>query len=222
MRLLTWNLCGGDKREVAAQLDCDLAVFQERRACDAAAGELWFGDPRRKGVSGRASSAWRLQAIEAKRAFPRYFVPMQVTGRESFQLISVWAMPEDRYVRGLVRAVHRWRERIAAQPTVIAGDFNANVTWDHHHPPDRNFSALARRLDALGLVSAYHVFFNEEFGAETRPTFFLYRHVDRPFHIDFCFIPKAWVPRLRNVTVGRHEQWARWSDHMPVMVEVEG
>jgi endonuclease/exonuclease/phosphatase family metal-dependent hydrolase len=117
-------------------------------------------------------------------------------------------------------AVDLWEERIAAQPTVILGDFNANACWDGEHPQDRNFSALAARLTKLGLVSAYHAFFREEFSSETRPTFFLYRHRDKPFHLDYCFIPRAWLPRLRKVTVGRHATWSGASDHMPLVIDL--
>ena len=165
-----------------------------------------------------------VEPIRTRVAMPRYFVPYRVAAPEAFQLIHVWAMNDgidDRYVRGLVRAVDLWSKRIAAQPTVLAGDFNANRFWDRDNPPDRNFSALARRLESLGLVSAYHAFFGEEFGAETRPTFFLYRHAAKAYHLDYCFVPRAWVGRIRSVTVGRHEEWGRFSDHMPVTVDIE-
>jgi exodeoxyribonuclease III len=223
MILTTWNLGGGDKRAAVDGLGSDFSLLQERRVCDVGDGELWGGDEPTKGVSARCAAPYRLEPIRTRRNLPRYFIPQQVSGPESFQLISVWAMNDGRdlrYVRGLVRAVERWADRIEGQPTVIAGDFNANAVWDKQHPRDRNFTALARRLGDLGLVSAYHAFYGEDYGRETRPTFFLYKHLDKPFHLDYCFIPQTWLPRLTNVTVGAHADWARWSDHMPVTVEL--
>ena len=38
-------------------------------------------------------------------------------------------------------------------------------------------------------------------GRETRPTFFLYRHQRRPYHIDYCFLPTRYLGRIRDVTV---------------------
>jgi exodeoxyribonuclease III len=76
----------------------------------------------------------------------------------------------------------------------MADDFNANTQWDGDCPASENFTALAGRLSELGLVSAYHEFYGEAPGQETRPTFFMYRHENRPFHLDYCFIPRAWLP----------------------------
>ena len=222
MRIATWNLCGGDKRAALKKLTADVVVLQERRKLDAGDDELWFGDSELRGLSVRASAGYGIRPIESPNSLPRYFVPLQVSGTERFQLIAVWAMPErpDWYVRGTVRAVGLWAERIVEQPTIIAGDFNANACWDHQHRPDRNFSALARRLGELGLVSAYHAFFGEELGNESRATFHLYRHKDRPFHLDYCFIPKSWLPRLRSVEVGSRRKWGKWSDHLPVIADL--
>ena len=153
------------------------------RRSDAEPGELWTGELGFKGLSATARGRFAIAPIAVDLPLPRYFVPYQVTGPVSFQLIHVWAQNEgvDRYVRGVVRAVDLWSERIAAQPTVIAGDFNANAFWDAEHPADGNFTALARKLESLGLVSAYHEFFGEKFGQETRPTFFLYRYEQKAF-----------------------------------------
>ena len=223
MRIVSWNLAGGNKREPVEGIEADIALFQERRRADAHQHELWSGKLHFKGLSVRSHGLYSLEAMRCPGELPRYFVPMQVSGLERFQLIGVWAQNDDpdRYVRGIVRAVSLCRDQILAQPTVIAGDFNANACWNDEHPADRNFSALARQLDGLGLVSAYHQFSGEAFGEETRPTFYLHRFPHRPYHIDYCFIPKSWLPRLRSVTVGTYSEWTKWSDHVPVTVELD-
>ena len=75
-------------------------------------------------------------------------------------------------------------------------------------------------LSKLGLVSAYHHFFGEEQGSETRPTFYLLWKENRPFHIDYCFIPEAWTADIRSVSVGTYADWFASSDHRPLVVEL--
>ena len=75
-------------------------------------------------------------------------------------------------------------------------------------------------MSARGLVSAYHEFFGEAQGRETRPTCYLLWKKARPYHLDYCFVPKAWARRIRRVEVGSYEDWARHSDHRPLVVEL--
>jgi len=103
----------------------------------------------------------------------------------------------------------------------MLGDFNSNSIWDSEYPRTLNHSALVSRLDALGMVSAYHAYHDEEHGAETRPTFFLYRHENRPYHIDFAFLPKTWRDHIRNVDLGTFSDWSGHSDHVPLTVDLE-
>jgi exonuclease III len=70
-------------------------------------------------------------------------------------------------------------------------------------------------------VSAYHSFHGEAQGAESRPTFFEYRHAHRPYHIDFCFLPAAWRKAIKDVAVGAHADWVGLSDHMPMVVDLD-
>jgi endonuclease/exonuclease/phosphatase family metal-dependent hydrolase len=49
---------------------------------------------------------------------------------------------------------------------------------------------------------------------------FFYRRADRTFHLDYIFIPREWVSRLRTVEIGGYEQWSKLSDHCPVAVDV--
>jgi endonuclease/exonuclease/phosphatase family metal-dependent hydrolase len=41
---------------------------------------------------------------------------------------------------------------------------------------------------------------------------------DRPFHLDYCFVPRRW--QLDRVLVGNYADWASLSDHRPVVVDV--
>jgi endonuclease/exonuclease/phosphatase family metal-dependent hydrolase len=109
------------------------------------------------------------------------------------------------------------RHLFEAGPNVMLGDFNSHSLWDKNYPKEENHSALLQRLEALGLTSAYHHYHAEPHGSETRPTFFEYRHQHRPYHIDYCFLPKPWARWIDSVTVGTHADWVTRSDHMPVI-----
>ena len=226
MRLVTWNCRGGPYRVKARalqKLGFDIAVVPESPEPDRMSeSTLWFGDVPNRGLLVAASPAYQLSHVTID-GLPRYVVPVEVRGPEHFLLFAVWAMQndrEDRYVRGVVRAVDRSAPLIAAQPTVLLGDFNSNTRWDRTFARKANHSALVTRLRELGCVSAYHEFHAEEHGAESRPTYFQYNHSDKPYHLDYCFLPQPWCRRIRRVAVGSHDQWRAWSDHRPVIVEL--
>jgi endonuclease/exonuclease/phosphatase family metal-dependent hydrolase len=39
-------------------------------------------------------------------------------------------------------------------------------------------------------------------------------------HIDYCFVPQAWTPRLRSADVADGRTWRTRSDHSPVVVDI--
>jgi exodeoxyribonuclease III len=226
MRIVTWNCCRGPvlkKLALLEPLQATLTIVQECPRLDADDGNtLWFGDNPRQGVAVIASAGYRLTAIEA-RAVPRYIVPIQIAGPISFLLLAVWSQqdPDFRYVKGIIRAVDCYRDLMVAQPTVVAGDFNSNTIWDHKRPNGQNHTGLVRNLAELGLVSAYHYYYDEAHGKESRPTLFLHRQEARPYHIDYCFIPVSWAISLRHVAVGTYGEWAAFSDHRPLVVDLD-
>jgi exodeoxyribonuclease III len=74
------------------------------------------------------------------------------------------------------------------------------------------------------MVNSYHLFFGEEHGTETFPTHYFWWKQDRPFYIDYFFIPQMWAPQLRQVSVGGYEDWKHWSNHrlLVVGIDIEG
>jgi endonuclease/exonuclease/phosphatase family metal-dependent hydrolase len=102
-----------------------------------------------------------------------------------------------------------------SEPLVVAGDFNSNTVLDRRGARHTQ-SAMVSRLEAFGVFSAYHAHYREDQGRESRPTFYMYRHADKPFHLDYVFLPNAWRHAFRHVEVGDFERWEKHSDHMPV------
>ena len=225
MKILTWNCCRGHLAKKLPLLDpfgASLTIIQECARPEVKAGStLWFGDNPRLGLAIVASEGYRI-ALLPSCDVPRYTIPIQVTGLQTFLLLAVWAKTDlhFRYVKGVIRAIDCLRDQIVAQPTVVAGDFNSNTIWDYKRRNGQNHSGLVGNLEALGLTSAYHRFHGEDQGAETRPTLHLLKQRTRPYHIDYCFIPKVWVPHLQSVEVGTYDSWAKFSDHSPLLVNI--
>jgi hypothetical protein len=227
LRLVAWNCCMGPlERKLAAleTLAADIAVIPEcPRLTRSPGSTFWIGTNPHKGLGVVAKPPWRIARATRRRNLPRYVQPLRVSGPESFILWAVWACndgAENRYVRGIHRAIDSSRQLLGSGPSVMLGDFNSNTIWDREHPAERGHSALVRKLEALGLASSYHSHYREDQGKETRPTFFEYRHAHRPYHIDYCFLPREWTGRITGVTVGAHGEWATRSDHMPLIVDL--
>jgi endonuclease/exonuclease/phosphatase family metal-dependent hydrolase len=70
------------------------------------------------------------------------------------------------------------------------------------------------------LVSGYHEYFSELQDGESWRTLYMFRHEDKPYHIDYIFVPREWASRLRTVEVGKFEAWSKLSDHCQVIVDV--
>jgi endonuclease/exonuclease/phosphatase family metal-dependent hydrolase len=168
-----------------------------------------------------ARNGYTIAALPTHPKVQRHIVPIQVDGPHRFLLLAVWSQKARRhpYVQAVIQAVEAYRNLIEAQPAVVVGDFNSNSIWDRQRK-GRDHSALVTLLGDLGLVSAYHTFYRETQGAETRPTHYFRWKKEDSFHIDHCFVPAAWANRLTSVSVGDYLEWKGTSDHRPVLVEM--
>ncbi|MFZ2262049.1 MAG: hypothetical protein WAV63_00020, partial [Trichococcus flocculiformis] len=109
--------------------------------------------------------------------------------------------------------IHRYN----LENCIVGGDFNSNAIWNKGHKR-RNHSAVVNDLKSAGLDSAYHVLNKEIQGCETQKTFYLYRHQTRPFHIDYFFCPTT---ILQSFEIEPYDKWISYSDHIPIMVEID-
>jgi exodeoxyribonuclease-3 len=207
-------------------LNPDIAVVQEcsKKSVDDLRGHglsgLWFGTNVNKGLAVLCGKGWSPRVVDEP--FGKWVIPVQVRGSVDFSLLAVWACPVGtKRARNYIGEVHRVVVKYAGwfrkTPVVAAGDFNSNVQWDANRP-GRNHTEVVRLFEGHGLISAYHARHDEKQGAETRPTYYFYRHKDKPFHIDYVFLPNSW--RLGSVEVGSFRDWVHLSDHVPLVVDV--
>jgi exonuclease III len=233
MRLTTWNCRVGAFRKKAAQaapLAPDVLVVPEcediRRELllDGATQpttRLWFSSPvTTRGVGVLSYSGATITSAPLIGEPIDFFVPLlaQVKGRD-LQVVAVWTAQTSSSKTSYRQAhegLDRYAEWIAATDTVLMGDFNNNASFGN----GKLWADLAKRLEPLGLVSAYHQFFNESFGSETRPSHLFKGKQASPFHLDCIFVPAAWASRVENVEVGTYESWSKHSDHMPITADL--
>lgn len=226
MRLTTWNACRGSyesKAPLILGLAPDIAVIQEiAKPKSVSAGCHWFGDNPKQGVAVIASGPYRVRALPQRTGVPKFVVPFAVSGPQSFVLMAVWTLGKQTmsYVRAASSAVETYADLFASERVVLLGDFNSSSIWDKKHPKHLNHSALVARLSAYGLVSAYHHDRATQHGKELESTFHLYRHKNKPYHIDYCFLPLPWANQIQQVELGAYDTWARHSDHLPLTVEL--
>ena len=229
MRIVTWN-CGmalARKAPNLSALNPDIAVVQEcsKKAVDVLSthgfSSLWFGADPNKGLAVFSGKGFTLQAVD--KPFGKWVIPVRVSGAIDFNLLAVWACPvgtkrADNYIGQVYRCLVEQSGWFSKPPLVVAGDLNSNSKWDANRP-GRNHTEVVRLFGDHGLISAYHTHHREKQRAETRPTYYFYRHQDKPFHIDYVFVPKGW--KLGSVEVGSFLEWGHLSDHVPVVVDLD-
>ena len=100
---------------------------------------------------------------------------------------------------------------------ILGGDLNNSVLWDKGDKQN-NFLNIESFLRNLDYESVYHNHFNEEYGYEKQPTFFHTKNENKSYHIDFLFLKSF---NSKKVEIGSFSEWIKFSDHMPLICEVE-
>jgi exonuclease III len=183
---------------------------------------LWFGENPNKGLGIFSYGNYRLTVLANHNQAFRMIVPVSVSGGKSnFNLFAIWAHnPKDkdgRYIEQVWKAVHHYGALLTEKPTILMGDFNSNKIWDKEHPKSSH-SDVVKLLEGKKIFSSYHLLHKQEQGTEAHPTLYMYRHKDKPYHIDYCFVSAEMAKRLQSVEIGDYESWTKHSDHVPVIV----
>ena len=241
MRIVAWNCNMALHRKFDALLSLrpDLAIISEcaeperlKQRLDLAglsSDPVWVGRSAHKGLAVFGFNGHRVTLASEHRRSLKHIAPVRVDGAARFNLLAVWAQNFSDGIRrkrqpGPLRlALRHYREFLAEGPTVVAGDFNNSVYWDRPGWLINQAWAVGA-LDELGLTSAYHAFHREAQGKESAPTLYWRdRKKDGPtYHIDYIFLPQAWIAGMTAVAVGSFEQWCQpgLSDHVPLVADV--
>lgn len=214
MRIVTWNCCRGDtalKINAAMKLQPDVLLLQETVAAKmppSAAAMHCVG--KELGLATFAFNGFVIAEEEPEGSALRTRI-VAPDGFE-FDAINVWTQQTPTYIADALSILRTFEGELSSGDTIVAGDFNACG------PSGRAYAKLLAETERLGLVSAYHSFLGVGHGAEPHATHYFQWKEKRPFHLDYCYVPSSW--RIESVEVGSYFDWAAWSDHRPVVVEV--
>ena len=234
MRVITWN-CNMAFRKKYKQIlpfKPDLLVLQECEHIDKL-GEIleamnyyqiiWHGINLNKGI---AVISFNNIEIELASDFNQDFdfvLPLKFKLKHKWiNLFSVWAMPNKTHPSksyiGQVWAAANYYKATLSQTSIWIGDFNSNAIWDKQRK-DGNHSDLVQLFNDYNILSLYHRQFEIEHGCEQYPTLYLLKKKNRPYHMDYCFLSNELINDKTKVEIGHYEDWIKWSDHMPLIID---
>lgn len=183
---------------------------------------LWQGSNLNKGLGVFSYGKYRLKLLKDYNPEIKTILPIKVSGGIfDFTLFAIWAYnPLDydyNYIGQVWKALNFYEKILKKRKVILIGDFNSNVIWDKLNRKT-NHTMIVEKLRSLDIHSTYHQYQNEEQGKETQPTFFMYHHENKPYHIDYCFASATFINKLKSVEVGPYEEWKKRSDHKPLYV----
>ncbi|GLX70815.1 endonuclease/exonuclease/phosphatase family protein [Paenibacillus glycanilyticus] len=185
---------------------------------------IWYGDNPWKGLGVFATSQYELSVHPAYDDQYKWIVPISVSGgTENLTIIAVWTKNHKirnlSYIGQLYMALQQYKSLLQTEQCIVVGDLNSNAIWDYYSRVG-NHTAVVDLLRGYGIESAYHHFYGEPHGQETRPTHYFRYDQKKPFHIDYVFAPINWLSRMQTVEVGTYDDWRDApSDHVPLIVK---
>ncbi|MEP6926003.1 MAG: endonuclease/exonuclease/phosphatase family protein [Ginsengibacter sp.] len=184
---------------------------------------LWFGKNKNKGLAIFSYSNLEFRVLDIYNPDFKMIIPITVTGGYfDFNLFAVWAYnpidKDGKYITQVWKAINYYDRLIRDNSTILIGDFNSNTIWDYKKHRLSNHSSVVTALEEMGIFSTYHLHHKQTQGKEQHPTYFMYRHLNKAYHIDYCFASRNLLDKLENVEIGTHEQWTSFSDHNPLIV----
>ena len=103
-------------------------------------------------------------------------------------------------------------------PPLEATLANSNTIWDKPRR-EGNHSTVVDKLGSKKIFSTYHKYYNQIQGKEQHPTLYMYRHENKPYHLDYCFASNDFIETLESVAIGSYQDWTLHSDHKPLIIK---
>lgn len=236
MKIITWNcnMAFRKKADFILKSNPDILVVPEcehpdklkfTKGTPLPKDMFWYGTNYNKGLAVFSYSDFKIELIETHNPEIKTILPLRITnGKFNFILFAIWAYnPNDlyyKYIGQVWKAIEYYEKLIVEENVILIGDFNSNAIWDKLKRRISH-SMVVEKLKTLNISSAYHEYLNQIQGQEIDPTYFMYRHQDKPYHIDYCFASANLMEKLTAVDVGAYEEWTMHSDHKPLSLTFE-
>jgi exonuclease III len=234
LRIVTWN-CNMALRlkfDRLRSLRPDVAVVQECADPDAAGKGWhpdctsydWIGFNPDKGLGIFTFGDLALTRHPSYSETYALYLPEVVSGRCRFNLLGLWTADPRKIPAGATHdpaaALQYYRSFLAAEPSIVAGDFNRlpqQMSVRRNGPGSSVGDVLAR----AGLINADYAMSHASGQPALRRTHFHQRKFSRGFVVDYIFIPAAQAAHLAAFEVGDPHDWITWSDHVPLVAEFD-
>lgn len=186
---------------------------------------IWRGDNENKGIGIFSFSDYELEIHKSYDRRFKWVIPIRVSGVHDFNLFAIWAKRNEKdrklsYIGQVYFALKKYSRLLKSKSNIIIGDFNSNTIWDNNHPYG-NHSHVKELLAKDNIFSAYHRFFKEKHGEESRKTLFFHKKRREGFHIDYCYASKNLLRKVKKVQIGYFASWSKWSDHCPLIITIK-
>ena len=232
MRIITWN-CNMAFRKKWTKIIAyqpDILVLQEcehpskykpTQLIPKVNEFLWAGENEHKGIGILSFNNFHIKIAKNYTTEFKYIIPIKVTGAQKIDLFAIWAMPHKRkansYVGQIWNALQYYKIS-NRKSTILMGDFNSNAQWDKERKIG-NHTQVVKLLRQKKIESIYHLQTREIPSQETQPTLYLLKKLDRPYHMDYCFVSTKMIKKTTSWEIGKYEDWIGLSDHMPVFID---
>ena len=236
MRIISWNCQGGYRKKIdnILELDPDIVVIQECESLERLRvfckekiplKSFWFGGfyPHR-GVGVFFYKDYQILSMENNISI-EFIVPMKIMNNFEFCLFAIWAMAplgEDKgksYTYQIEKTVKKYEGILKNNLSILIGDYN---TPNIEKPVEKTGFMVIEEFKKLEIFSAYHEYFEKDYGKHNQYTFYQHKKKEVKHMLDYCFASKSIIEKIRNVEIGKYEDWIEYSDHCPLIVEIDG
>jgi len=231
MKIVSWN-ASQKFREKVKLFDpkaIDVLVVQECENTELSAEMYkeagwdfhWMGQNKHKGLGIFVPVNNTIEPLNWSITGCYYFLPVKISN--DLVILGVWTKggksKSVSYAAQVTRFLDSYIQNIDAERTILIGDFNSSFNFDKKRDKHHNHTKNTSRLAEIGLESLYHFQTKEEQGSEAKSTFYMYRHQDKPYHIDYAYLPKPYLESA-SIEIGRPSDWLQHSDHVPLFIEL--
>lgn len=236
MKIIEWNCQGAfrKKNDKILALNPDILIVTECESEEKLEfGKLtekpndffWYGE-KHKGIGVFSYCDYKIELLKEFNPKFRYIIPLKIYDKESsFLLFAIWAKdnienPETGYITQVWLALDYY-SRLLNLNSIFIGDFNSNQIWDNKHKVNYNHTAVVEFFKSNDIFSLYHEKNEIAHGKETEHTFHMYRKIEKPYHIDYCFASSEILKSSFDIQICKPNDWLNYSDHVPMIIQIE-